>query len=112
MFGMGAFSVFERSMIRDRVVGVPWPARTTPFKIDRIRAALDEGRGVRETATAAEGARRQGVGGLAHVGDHGQVCTLDRSCQNGRSIIVQAMPMSAIATDTTVPRRYLQARGQ
>jgi DNA invertase Pin-like site-specific DNA recombinase len=24
--------------------------RTTPFKIDRIRAALDEGRGVRETA--------------------------------------------------------------
>ena len=47
-------------MIRDRVLagldrarssgkrlGRP---RTTPFKVERIRAALDEGRGVRETA--------------------------------------------------------------
>src|ERR1700693_4350084 len=61
LFGMlGVFSEFERSMIRDRVLagldrarssgkrlGRP---RTTPFKIGRIRAALDEGRGVRETA--------------------------------------------------------------
>jgi DNA invertase Pin-like site-specific DNA recombinase len=52
MFSMGAFSEFERSMIRDRgmagldrarssgkSLGRP---RTTPFKIDRIRAALDE----------------------------------------------------------------------
>ena len=61
LFGMlSVFSEFERSMIRDRVMagldrarasgkrlGRP---RTTPFKISRIRAALDEGRGVRETA--------------------------------------------------------------
>ncbi len=61
MFGMlSVFSEFERSMIRDRVMAGPDRARssgkslgrprTTPFKIDRIRAALDEGRGVRETA--------------------------------------------------------------
>jgi DNA invertase Pin-like site-specific DNA recombinase len=61
LFGMlSVFSEFERAMIRDRVIagldrarasgkrlGRP---RTTPFKISRIRAALDEGRGVRETA--------------------------------------------------------------
>jgi DNA invertase Pin-like site-specific DNA recombinase len=61
LFGMlGVFSEFERAMIRDRVIagldrarsfgkrlGRP---RTTPFKIGRIRAALDEGRGVREVA--------------------------------------------------------------
>jgi DNA invertase Pin-like site-specific DNA recombinase len=61
LFGMlGVFSEFERAMIRDRVMagldraraagkrlGRP---RTTPFTISRIRAALDEGRGVRETA--------------------------------------------------------------
>ena len=61
LFGMlGVFSEFERAMIRDRVMagldrarssgkrlGRP---RTTPFKVQRIRAALDEGRGVRETA--------------------------------------------------------------
>jgi DNA invertase Pin-like site-specific DNA recombinase len=61
LFGMlGVFSEFERSMIRDRVMagldrarsagkrlGRP---RTTPFTVRRIRAALDEGRGVRETA--------------------------------------------------------------
>ena len=61
LFGMlSVFSEFERAMIRDRVMagldrarasgkrlGRP---RTTPFKIGRIRAALDEGRGVRETA--------------------------------------------------------------
>ena len=60
LFGMlGVFSEFERAMIRDRVkagldraraagkrLGRP---RTTPIKISRIRAALDEGR-VRETA--------------------------------------------------------------
>src|SRR5690242_10258016 len=61
LFGMlGVFSEFERAMIRDRMMagldrakaagkrlGRP---RTTPFMINRIRAALDEGRGVRETA--------------------------------------------------------------
>jgi DNA invertase Pin-like site-specific DNA recombinase len=61
LFGMlGVFSEFERAMIRDRVMagldraraagkrlGRP---RTTPFQVGRIRAALDEGRGVRETA--------------------------------------------------------------
>ena len=61
LFGMlGVFSEFERAMIRDRVMagldrarssgkrlGRP---RTTPFQVQRIRAALDEGRGVRETA--------------------------------------------------------------
>ena len=61
LFGMlGVFSEFERAMIRDRVMagldrarlsgkrlGRP---RTTPYQIGRIRAALDEGRGVRETA--------------------------------------------------------------
>ena len=56
----GVFSEFERSMIRDRVMAGLDRARssdkrlgrpqTTPFKIGRIRAALDEGRGVRETA--------------------------------------------------------------
>jgi DNA invertase Pin-like site-specific DNA recombinase len=61
LFGMlGVFSEFERSLIRDRVMagldrarssgkrlGRP---RTTPFTVRRIRAALDEGRGVRDTA--------------------------------------------------------------
>ena len=61
LFGMlGVFSEFERAMIRDRVMagldraraagkrlGRP---RTTPYQIGRIRAALDEGRRVRETA--------------------------------------------------------------
>jgi DNA invertase Pin-like site-specific DNA recombinase len=61
LFGMlGVFSEFERAMIRDRVLAGLHRARasgkrlgrprTTPFKIGRIRAALDEGRGVRETA--------------------------------------------------------------
>ena len=57
---LGVFSEFERAMIRERVIagldraraagkrlGRP---RTTPYNIGRIRAALDEGRGVRETA--------------------------------------------------------------
>ena len=57
---LGVFSEFERAMIRDRVLagldrarssgkrlGRP---RTTPFQVQRIRLALDEGRGVRETA--------------------------------------------------------------
>jgi DNA invertase Pin-like site-specific DNA recombinase len=61
LFGMlGVFSEFERAMIHDRVMagldrarssgkrlGRP---RTTPFQVQRIRAALDQGRGVRETA--------------------------------------------------------------
>ena len=60
LFGMlSVFSEFERAMSTDRVMagldrakpsgkhlGRP---RTTPFQIGRIRAALDEGRGVRET---------------------------------------------------------------
>jgi DNA invertase Pin-like site-specific DNA recombinase len=57
---LGVFSESERAMIRDRVMagldrarssgkhlGRP---RTTPFQVQRIRLALDEGRGVRETA--------------------------------------------------------------
>jgi DNA invertase Pin-like site-specific DNA recombinase len=61
LFGMlGVFSEFERAMIRDRVMAGLCRARqagkhlgrprTTPYTIRRIRAALDEGRGVRETA--------------------------------------------------------------
>src|SRR3954463_4437954 len=61
LFGMlGVFAEFERAMIRDRVIAGLDRARssgkrlgrppTAPFKIDRIRRALDEGRGVRETA--------------------------------------------------------------
>jgi DNA invertase Pin-like site-specific DNA recombinase len=57
---LGVFAEFERAMIRDRIMagldraraagkrlGRP---RTTPFQVGKIRAALDEGRGVRETA--------------------------------------------------------------
>ena len=80
LFGMlGVFSEFERAMIRDRVMagldrarssgkrlGRP---RTTPFKVQRIRAALDEGRGVRETARLLKVICRQGQRGQAHVGD-------------------------------------------
>ena len=57
---LGVYSEFERAMIRDRVMAGLDRARaagkrldrprTTPFKNDRIRAALDEGRGVREAA--------------------------------------------------------------
>jgi DNA invertase Pin-like site-specific DNA recombinase len=61
LFGMlGVFAEFERSMIRDRVMAGLDRARTsgkrlgrpptTPIKVQRIRDALDEGRGVRETA--------------------------------------------------------------
>jgi DNA invertase Pin-like site-specific DNA recombinase len=61
LFGMlGVFSEFEHAMIRDRVMAGLERARasgkrlgrprTTPYTIRRIRAALDEGRGVRETA--------------------------------------------------------------
>jgi DNA invertase Pin-like site-specific DNA recombinase len=61
LFGMlSVFSEFDRAMIRDRVMAGLNRARssgkrlgrppTTPFKVQRIRAALDEGRGVRETA--------------------------------------------------------------
>jgi DNA invertase Pin-like site-specific DNA recombinase len=61
LFGMlGVFSEFERTMIRDRVIAGLDRARSTgkrlgrppptPFKVQRIRAALNEGRGVRETA--------------------------------------------------------------
>ena len=57
---LGVFSEFERAMIRDRVMagldrarsfgkrlGRP---RTAPFLVELMRAALDEGCGVRETA--------------------------------------------------------------
>ena len=61
LFGMlGLFSEFERAMIRDRVLAGLHRARssgkrlgrppTTPYQVGRIRAALAEGRGVRETA--------------------------------------------------------------
>ena len=80
LFGMlGVFSEFERAMIRDRVMagldrarssgkrlGRP---RTTPFQVQRIRLALDEGRGVRETARLLKVVRRQGERGQAHVGE-------------------------------------------
>jgi hypothetical protein len=73
LFGMlSVFSEFGRAMIRDRVMarldraraagkrfGRP---RTTPFNISRIQAALDEGRGVRETARA-HGTCRKPAGG-------------------------------------------------
>ena len=90
LFGMlGVFSEFERAMIRDRVMagldrarssgkrlGRP---RTTPFQVQRIRLALDEGRGVRETArllkvSAAKvsarsgGCRRHGCIGCRLIG--------------------------------------------
>jgi DNA invertase Pin-like site-specific DNA recombinase len=61
LFGMlGVFAEFERAMIRDRVMAGLDRARSTgkrlgrpptiPLKMQRIRDALDEGRGVRETA--------------------------------------------------------------
>ncbi len=61
LFGLlGVFSEFERAMIRDRVMAGLHRARAsgtrlgrppmTPFKVQRIQAALDAGRGVRETA--------------------------------------------------------------
>ena len=61
LFGMlGVFSEFERAMIRDRVMAGLDRARAngkrlsrprmTPYQIGRIRDALDQGRGVRETA--------------------------------------------------------------
>lgn len=61
LFGMlGLFGEFERAMIRDRVLAGLHRARssgkrlgrppTTPYQVGRIRAALAEGRGVRETA--------------------------------------------------------------
>jgi DNA invertase Pin-like site-specific DNA recombinase len=62
LFGMlSVFGEFERAMIRDRVLAGLHRARTvdgkrlgrpptTPFRVGLIRAALIEGRGVRETA--------------------------------------------------------------
>jgi DNA invertase Pin-like site-specific DNA recombinase len=61
LFGMlSVFSEFERAMIRDRVLAGLDRARSggkrlgrpplSPMKIERVRRALDEGRGVRETA--------------------------------------------------------------
>jgi DNA invertase Pin-like site-specific DNA recombinase len=61
LFGMlSVFSEFERAMIRDRVMAGLSRARSSgkrlgrppmaPIKIERVRRALDEGRGVRETA--------------------------------------------------------------
>jgi DNA invertase Pin-like site-specific DNA recombinase len=60
-FGMlSVFAEFERAMIRDRVMAGLDRARssgtrlgrppTTPIRVQRIREALDQGRGVRETA--------------------------------------------------------------
>jgi hypothetical protein len=60
LLGMPAiFSEFERVMIRGRVMAGENRARAsaapraTLYKIGRIRAALDEWRGVRETAQLA-----------------------------------------------------------
>jgi DNA invertase Pin-like site-specific DNA recombinase len=61
LFGMlGVFAEFERSMIRDRVMAGLHRARASnrrlgrppmpEFKIERIRRAIADGRGVRETA--------------------------------------------------------------
>jgi DNA invertase Pin-like site-specific DNA recombinase len=62
LFGMlGVFAEFERSMIRDRVMAGLHRARTvqgkrlgrppmSKVKVERIRDALAEGRGIRETA--------------------------------------------------------------
>lgn len=62
LFGMlSVFSEFERSMIRDRVMAGIFRAKhidqkrlgrppIPPYRIERIREALAEGRGVRETA--------------------------------------------------------------
>ena len=61
LFGMlSVFSEFERAMIRDRVMAGLDRAKSSgkrlgrppisAMKIERVRAALDEGRGVRETA--------------------------------------------------------------
>jgi DNA invertase Pin-like site-specific DNA recombinase len=62
LFGMlGVFGEFERAMIRDRVMAGLHRARhvdgkrlgrppMTPFKVGRIRSALSEGKGIRETA--------------------------------------------------------------
>jgi DNA invertase Pin-like site-specific DNA recombinase len=61
LFGMlSVFSEFERAIIRDRVMAGLDRAKssgkrlgrppTTPFQVQRIRTALGEGRGVRETA--------------------------------------------------------------
>jgi DNA invertase Pin-like site-specific DNA recombinase len=61
LFGMlGVFAEFERAMIRDRVMAGLDRAKSSgkrlgrppmaPIRIERVRRALDEGRGVRETA--------------------------------------------------------------
>jgi DNA invertase Pin-like site-specific DNA recombinase len=61
LFGMlGLFGEFERAMIRDRVMAGLERARSSnkrlgrppmpAFKVERIRVALAEGRGIRETA--------------------------------------------------------------
>jgi DNA invertase Pin-like site-specific DNA recombinase len=61
LFGMlGVFSEFERAMVRDRVMAGLDRARRnnkrlgrppmSPFRVDRVRAALLEGKGIRETA--------------------------------------------------------------
>ncbi|MGK7867199.1 recombinase family protein, partial [Falsiroseomonas sp. E2-1-a20] len=63
LFGMlGVFAEFERSMIRDRVMAGLDRARSAnkrlgrppmpPIRIERIRQAIADGRGVRETARA------------------------------------------------------------
>ena len=83
---LGVFSEFERAMIRDRVMagldrarssgkrlGRP---RTTPFQVQRIRLALDEGRGVRETARLLKVSAAKVSEVAAHVGDGWIECRL------------------------------------
>jgi DNA invertase Pin-like site-specific DNA recombinase len=61
LFGMlGLFGEFERAMVRDRVLAGLDRARSSnkrlgrppmpPIRIERIRQAIADGRGVRETA--------------------------------------------------------------
>ena len=83
LFGMpGVFSEFERAMIRDRVMAgldrarssgkrLGWP-RTTPFKVQRIRAGTRRRAWCAGDGAAAEGICRQGQRGEADVGDHGR----------------------------------------
>jgi DNA invertase Pin-like site-specific DNA recombinase len=105
LFGMlGVFSEFERAMIRDRVMagldrarssgkrlGRP---RTTPFTVQRIRAALDGGRGVRETAVVEVSAAK--VRGQAYVGGGCMSGTFSRAYGRTSSVwLKSAKPTAA-----------------
>jgi DNA invertase Pin-like site-specific DNA recombinase len=91
---LGVFSEFERAMIPDRVlagldrarssgkrIGRP---RTTPFQVPPIRLALDEDRGVRETA---------------------------RLLKVSAAKVSEVRRMSAATADSTSPIRWIRARG-